>query len=598
MSRARRQPKQTTTITRWRFALAVLLMAVLMALLLWHVALLQVVPGEDKGFEFLQGQGDARTVRTESIPAYRGVITDRHGEPLAVSTPVVSLWANPRELSADAVEVAALAGALKMSEANLRSRLERYQTKEFIYLKRNMPPQEAEHILANRWPGVYGRTEYQRFYPAGEVVAHLVGFTNIDERGQEGIELAYNDWLSGHSGSKRVLKDLKGRVIKDDGQLKAPVTGNDIHLSIDLRLQYLAYRELKQAVSEHGASSGTLVMLDVVTGEVLAMVNQPSFNPNDRTGIKTAALRNRAITDQFEPGSTMKPLTILAALESGRYHPKTLIDTSPGYIRINQKTLLDPVNYGVMDLTKVITKSSQVGISKVALDLEPEVVREMFFRLGMGQTTGVGFPGESLGLLPTRSRWSGIERANFAFGYGMSVTALQLAQAYAVVANGGVKTSVSLLRRMADNDSADGDRQAHGVPQGEQIISSKVTGDVMAMLKTVVEPGGTARLAQIPAYPAAGKTGTVHKVGAEGYVYNRYRSVFAGMAPADDPRIAIVVSIEDPSAGKYHGGTVAAPIFAKVAEDALRLLHVPPEVTPPSKNTVATDKSRPREPLS
>lgn len=593
MSRAPRSAKKNVAIPRWRFGVAVLVLALLMAMLLWHVALLQVVPGEDKGFEFLQGQGDARSVRTEILPAYRGVITDRHGEPLAVSTPVVSLWANPTELRADAVEVAALANALKTSEGDLRSRLERFQNKEFIYLKRNMPPQEAEHILANRWPGVYGRTEYQRFYPAGEVTAHMVGFTNIDERGQEGIELSYNEWLSGYSGSKRVLKDLKGRVIKDDGQLKAPVPGKDIHLSIDLRLQYLAYRELKQAVAEHRASAGTLVMLDVKTGEVLAMVNQPSFNPNDRTGIKPAALRNRAITDQFEPGSTMKPLTVLAALESGRYHPGTLIDTHPGYIRVTRKTLLDPINYGMMDLTKVITKSSQVGISKVALDLEPEVVREMFYRLGMGQTTGVGFPGESLGLLPSRSRWSDIERVNFAFGYGMSVTALQLAQAYAVVANDGVKVPVTLLRRTNDStDSALFDEQGH------QVISSKITDDVLAMMKTVLGPEGTARQAQIAAYPAAGKTGTVHKVGAEGYVYNRYRSVFAGMAPADDPRIVVVVNIEDPSAGKYHGGTVAAPVFAKVAEDALRLLHVPPTVTPPKKATVAADQPRRGVPLS
>ncbi|WP_439136077.1 peptidoglycan D,D-transpeptidase FtsI family protein [Pseudomaricurvus sp.] len=593
MSRNSRQTVQTVTIARWRFALAVLLLAVLMAALLWHVALLQVVPGEDKGFEFLQGQGDARTVRTEVIPAHRGVITDRKGEPLAVSTPLVSLWANPSELKSDAVEVAALAEALDVSEVGLRKKLERYQHKEFVYLKRNMPPQKAENILANRWSGVYGRTEYQRFYPAGEVTSHLVGFTNIDERGQEGIELAYNDWLSGHSGSKRVLKDRKGRVIKDDGQLKAPEAGKDIHLSIDLRLQYLAYRELKQAVAENQASSGSLVMLDVKTGEVLAMVNQPSYNPNDRTGIKVSALRNRAITDQFEPGSTMKPLTVLAALESGRYHPHTMIDTSPGYIRVGKKTLLDPVNYGVIDLTKVITKSSQVGISKVALDLEPDVVRNMFYRLGFGQGTGVGFPGEGVGVLPSRSRWSDIERANFAFGYGMSATALQLAQAYGVVANYGVKKPVSLLRLSDDKKS---DLSADEL--GDQVVTSQISHDVVDMLKTVMGSTGTARKAQIEAYPAAGKTGTVHKVGKEGYVYNRYRSVFAGMAPADNPRIVVVVNIEDPSSGKYHGGEVAAPVFSKVAEGALRLMHVPPEVNHQEKAKVASEPKNHREPLS
>ncbi|NHO65074.1 penicillin-binding protein 2 [Aestuariicella hydrocarbonica] len=577
------------TIPRWRFSLAVLLLAVLMAVLLWHVALLQVVPGEDKGFEFLQGQGDARTVRTEVIPAHRGVITDRNGEPLAVSTPVTSLWANPSELAADAVVVAALAKALSMDEKALRKKLKRYQGKEFIYLKRHLPPQEAESILANRWPGVYGRTEYQRFYPAGEVAAHVVGFTNIDENGQEGLELAFNAWLEGRSGSKRVLKDLKGRIIKDDGELKAPETGKDVHLSIDLRMQYLAHRELKQAVAENNAASGSLVMLDTHTGEVLAMVNQPSYNPNARKGIRTSALRNRAITDQFEPGSTMKPLTVLAALETGRYHPHTMIDTNPGYIRVGKKTLLDHKNYGVIDLTKVITKSSQVGISKVALDMEPDVVRNMFSRLGLGQGTGVGFPGESVGLLPNRSRWTPIEQANFAFGYGMTVTALQLAQAYSVVANLGVKKPVSLLRQ----DVA---------PGGEQAVGEAISGQVIDMLKTVLQPGGTARRAQIETYPAAGKTGTVHKVGKDGYADDRYRSVFAGMAPAEDPRIVVVVVIEEPNTGKYYGGEVAAPIFAKVAEGALRLMHVPPKVVPGNEK-VAFEKKSPdkfvaRGPLS
>ncbi len=566
MSRAskKKNAQAAIVVPRWRFALAVVSMAILMALLLWHVALLQVVPGEDKGFEFLQGQGDARTVRTETLPANRGVITDRNGEPLAVSTPVVSLWINPQELSSEAAELPALALSLGISAAALKHKLERYKSKEFVYLKRHMAPQDAERVLANNWSGVYGRTEYQRFYPAGEVASHLVGFTNIDEQGQEGFELAYNEWLIGVPGSKRVLKDLKGRVIKDDGELKAPIAGRDVHLSIDLRMQYLAYRELKQAVSQHQAKSGTLVLLDVESGEVLAMVNQPSYNPNDRSGIQLAALRNRAITDQFEPGSTMKPLTVMAALESGRYHPHTVIDTHPGYIRVGKKTLLDPINYGRIDLTKVITKSSQVGISKVALDLKPETIRNMFFRLGMGQGTGVGFPGESVGVLPSRSRWTAIEQANFAFGYGMSVTALQLAQAYSVVANHGLKRPVSMLRL--------------DEPQlSERVVGERESRQLVSMLKTVLESEGTARKAQIEAYPAAGKTGTVHKVGENGYADDRYRSVFAGMAPAKNPRVVAVVVIEEPESGKYFGGEVAAPVFAKVAEGALRLMHVPPD---------------------
>ncbi len=584
MSRSsHRKTDLVVSVSRWRFALAVLLIAVLMMILLWHVALLQVIPGEDKGFEFLQGQGDARTVRTEVLPANRGVITDRNGEPLAVSTPVTSLWANPSELTADAPEVTALAKVLGLSVKGLKAKLSRYSDKEFVYLKRHMPPQDAENVLANGWVGVYGKTEYQRFYPAGEVASHVVGFTNIDERGQEGFELAYDQWLVGVPGSKRVLKDLKGRVIKDDGELKAPVPGQDIHLSLDLRMQYLAYRELKQAVAQHQAKSGTLVLLDVSSGEVLAMVNQPSYNPNNRGGIELASLRNRAITDQFEPGSTMKPLTIMAALETGRYHPRTMIDTHPGYIRVGQKTLLDPINYGRIDLTKVITKSSQVGISKVALDMKPETIRDMFFRLGLGQGTGVGFPGEAVGVLPTRRRWSPIEHANFAFGYGMSVTALQLAQAYSVVANHGIKRPISMLR--VDETASH-----------ERVVEQKYSSQLVSMLKTVLQSEGTARKAQIDAYPAAGKTGTVHKVGKTGgYADDRYRSVFAGMAPADNPRVVAVVVIEEPESGKYFGGEVAAPVFAKVAEGALRLMHVPP-VRP--TNVVATQlKSQPR-PLS
>ena len=560
-------PSEKLAVARWRFALAVVMLAILMSLLLWHVARLQVIPGEDKGFEFLQGQGDARTVRTEVIPAHRGVIADRNGEPLAVSTPVVSLWVNPKELPLESPDVTALARALGEKESELRDKLQRYSGKEFVYLKRHMPPQDAEAILANRWPGVHGTTEYQRFYPAGEVAAHIVGFTNIDGKGQEGIELAFDRALTGVPGSKRVLKDLKGRVIRDDGELVAPRSGGDVHLSIDMRMQYLAYRELKAAVAKNRAKSGSLVLLDVKTGEVLAMVNQPSYNPNDRTGMQMAALRNRAITDQFEPGSPMKPITAMAALETGRYRPHTLIDTNPGYIRVGKKTLVDPKNYGMIDLTKVITKSSQVGISKVALDLEPQTVRDMFFRLGMGQDTGVGFPGEGVGLLPSRSRWTAIERANFAFGYGMTVTALQLAQAYAVIANDGVRNPLSMMR-------VDEPGKIHGT----SVVDARYTRQVIAMLETVLGKEGTGKQAQIESYPAAGKTGTVHKIGQHGYAEDRYRSVFAGLAPAADPRVVAVVVIEEPASGKYFGGEVAAPVFAKVAEGALRLMHVPPKL--------------------
>lgn len=550
---------------RWRFALVLVLLCALIMLLLWHVAMLQVVPGKDRGFEFLQGQGNARTVRIEGLAAHRGVISDRNGEPLAVSTPLLTLWMNPQEWSGSAADLQWLAERIDFDRASLQSKIEQYASREFMYLKRNMAPDQAEQVLAKRLGGVYGRREYQRFYPAGEVAAHVVGFTNIDDKGQEGLELAFDQWLQGQAGAKRLIKDLKGHVIKDAGLVQAPKPGQDVQLSIDLRMQYVAHRELKRAVAEHSASAGSVVLLDVKTGEVLAMANQPAYNPNDRARIKVASLRNRAITDQFEPGSTMKPLTVMAALETGRYQPRTVIDTSPGYIHIDNKTLLDPVNYGEIDLTKVITKSSQVGISKLALDMELETIRDIYFRVGLGQGTAIGFPGERIGVLPNKSRWTRIERANFAFGYGMSVTPLQLAQAYAVIANHGLRKPVSLLR----ND----------VPvSGERVVSARVSRQIIDMLKTVVLPGGTGKQAQIASYPVAGKTGTAHKVSADGYADDQYISIFAGMAPADDPRVVAVVVVDDPKNGKYYGGEVAAPVFSRVAESALRLMNVPPQM--------------------
>ena len=568
---------EAVAVARWRFVLMLALLCLLAGLLLWHVAMLQVVPGKDRGFEFLQGQGDARTIRVEELAAHRGVITDRNGEPLAVSTPLVTLWLNPKEWQESAQVLKSLARQLDVSEKGLRTKIAQYQGKEFMYLRRNMDPVAADKILAQRWAGVYGKREYQRFYPAGEVAAHVVGFTNIDEKGQEGLELAFDEWLQGDPGSKRVVKDLKGRVVKEAGLIQAPKPGKDLQLSIDLRMQYVAHRELKRAIQDNRAHSGSVVLLDVGTGEVLAMANQPAYNPNDRARIQVASLRNRAITDQLEPGSTMKPLTVMSALETGRYHPGTLIETSPGYIHINGKTLLDSANYGTMSLTKILTKSSQVGITKLALDMEPEQVRDMFFRLGIGQGTGVGFPGERVGVLPNKSRWTKIERANFAFGYGLSVTPLQLAQAYAVIAGHGVKRDVSLLR----NEQP---------APGQRVVSERISRQTIEMLKTVVLPEGTAKRAQIDAYPVAGKTGTAHKATAGGYADDRYMAVFAGMAPADNPRVVAVVVVDDPKSGKYYGGEVAAPVFAAVTESALRLMNVPPKVSARSRVAVTQKK--------
>ncbi|MDN6319018.1 MAG: penicillin-binding protein 2 [Marinobacter sp.] len=551
--------KVASGLKAWRFGsvLGVFLMVVLA--LGWRLVDLQVVDND-----FLRKQGDVRTIRVEAIDAHRGVVTDRYGEPLAVSTPVQTLWANPSETDPDEPRLTNLARLLDIGEARLRERLATYAGREFIYLRRKIQPGLATKVMSLDIPGVYTRQEYRRYYPAGEVTAHVVGFTNIDERGQEGMELAYNEWLSGESGRKRVLKDNRGRVIKDLTLIRDASPGKNLELSIDLRLQYLAYRELKAVVGAHNARGGTLVMLDVSTGEVLAMVNQGSYNPNDRSQLKPENLRNKAITDLFEPGSTMKPITMAAALESGQYTAKQTIDTSPGYRRFGRFTIRDHRNYGVMSLTDIIVKSSNVGISRIATDLGGETIRNLYARLGLGQPTGVGFPGEAVGVLPAPPKWRPVEEATLSYGYGMSVNALQLAQAYMVIANGGIRYPLSLMK-------------LGNKPVGQRVLSEKVTQDVRNMLGEAVSRG-TGKRAQPGFYSAGGKTGTVHLVGAQGYEDSQYKAIFAGMAPIDNPKIVTVVAVDAPQSGEYYGGEVAAPVFSRVMSDALRLLNVKPEL--------------------
>ena len=453
---------------------------------------------------------------------------------------------------------------LEINESKLRSRLKRYSGREFIYVRRKVQPDLARQVKALGIPGIYSRREYRRYYPAGEVTAHVVGFTNIDEHGQEGIELAYNDWMSGEPGAKRVLKDRRGHVIKDLSLIKDARPGRDIELSLDLRLQYLAYRELKAVVQAHNARGGTLVMLDVNTGEVLAMVNQNSYNPNDRSQLDPRNLRNKAITDLFEPGSTVKPITAALALESGKFTEQTRIDTSPGFLRFGRFTIRDTSNHHVLDLKGIIAKSSNVGMSKVAAELGGDAIRDTFFRFGLGQATGIGFPGEALGVLPSPPRWRPVEVAALSYGYGLSVNALQLAQAYMVIANGGIRYPVSLIKKDQP-------------PVGERVISEKVSSEVRQMLKAVIEEG-TGKRAKIGIYEAGGKTGTVHLVGAGGYEDSEYKALFAGLAPVDNPRIVSVVAIDAPQGGEYYGGEVAAPVFSRVMGDALRLLNVRPDL--------------------
>lgn len=555
----RNQQAEAPTWSAWRVSTLLGFLLFCAVALAYRAVQLHVVDRD-----FLADQGDLRSIRFESLDAHRGLITDRHGEPLAISAPVETVYANPRQLDWDPVRLKLLAERLDMSYSWLQRKLERNREKSFIYLKRKMAPHQVSDVLALNIDGVYSRREYKRYYPSGEVAAHVVGFTDIDERGQEGIELSYDNWLTGHPGKKRVLKDRKDRVIKDLGTVEVARPGKSISLSLDMRLQYLAYRELKAAVQTHRASSGSIVMLDTRTGEVLAMVNQPSYNPNNRSQLNVAHLRNRAITDVFEPGSTMKLVTLAAALESRKYHLNTYLDTSPGYLRLGRKAIRDHRNYGRMNVLSIIAKSSNVGTSKMALDLSGDVVWDMYYRLGFGQSTGVGFPGESIGHLPDPSHWQPIEVATMSYGYGLNATALQVAQAYMVLGNGGIKYPLSLIRQQGESE-------------GEQVFDSDISKSLRKAMRAVVEKGGTGTRAAVPLYNVGGKSGTVHRVGQSGYEKSEYRALFAGVAPADAPRIAMVVVIDSPAGQEYYGGEVAAPVFSRVIDGAMRLLNVEPD---------------------
>jgi len=556
--------KQNDILGYWRVWLVVLVLAVLPALLSMHVYGLLIGGVSEQGVS-LKNEGDDRTLRTEKLDAYRGLITDRNGDLLAVSTPVTTIIADPFHLKDK--DVPALAKLLGLTQKEIKDKVARYQGKRFMYLKEQMPPYEAEAVLKKRFSGVYGKKEFKRFYPAGEVTSHLLGITSKEEKGQEGIELSFDEWLAGEPGQKRVLKDRKQNVVKELELLQAPHPGSDLQLTIDLKLQYLAYKELKHAIAKQGAKSGWLVTADARTGEILAMVNQPAYNPNDRSTIKPWKTRNRAVTDVFEPGSTVKPFTVAAALETKRFNKFDTIDTSPGYVRVQGKSFLDPVNYGVMDLAKILKKSSQVGITKIALKMQPDEIREMYFKLGLGQPTGVGFPGERAGSLPSRSRWTDVERANFAFGYGLNVNSLQLVQAYLALANEGRSRPLSLIK-------------SDELQPETQVLDSRVAKDVSAMLKGVTQKGGTATRAAIADYSVAGKTGTAHKVNLNsgGYADDKYIAFFVGFAPAEDPRLVTIVVVDEPPAvDAYSGGKAAAPIFAKVMEQSLKVLNVAPE---------------------
>jgi cell division protein FtsI (penicillin-binding protein 3) len=519
---------------------------------------------------FLAKQGDDRSMRVVKIAAHRGSITDRNGEPLAVSTPVDSVWVNPQELNDNIDQLPRLAKALKQDQQSLARRITSNLDREFLYLVRHMPPEQAAHIKALGIPGVYLMREYRRYYPAGEVAGHVVGFTTIDDKGQEGLELGFDQLLNGEDGAKRVIQDMFGHYVENVESIRAPRPGRDLVTSIDLRIQYLAYRELKAAMQEYRARAGSVIVVDVDTGEVLAMVNQPSYNPNDRDQLKPELYRNRAATDIFEPGSSVKPFIMAAALASGQYRADSVVDTAPGFIKVGTKVFEDEHNLGTIDLATILAKSSNVGTAKVALSLQPEQIWSTLSALGLGQVTGSSYPGESAGMLSNYAHWRPIGIATLSHGYGLSVTPLQLAHAYATLGAGGVRRPISFER-------------VSGPVPGERVIDPKVAATLVQLMEHVAEKGGTATLASLIGYRVSGKTGTAFKSIAGGYSTDKIMAVFAGLVPATHPKLATVVVIDEPSRDVQQvgylaqGGTVAAPVFASVMSGALRLMDVPPD---------------------
>ena len=512
--------------------------------------------------EFLGDKGRARFERVIDISATRGRITDRHGDVLAVSTPVRSIWAIPEDAQLAPAQSRGLAALLEIDVREINRKLA--SERDFVYVKRQLPPELADRVTALKLPGIHQKNEYRRYYPAGEVTAHMLGFTGVEDAGQEGIELAFNDQLSGKAGSRRVIKDRRGNVVEDVESIHLPLDGKDIVLAMDSKLQYLAYSHLKQALEENRAKAGGVVVLDARTGEILALANLPTYNPNNRVKLVGAQLRNRALTDSFEPGSTMKPFTAALALEQGKVRFDTPIQTAPGRMSIGKATISDAHAHGVLTVAQVIQKSSNIGAAKLALSMTPQEMWAMFDSLGFGTPLKLGFPGEVGGRLRPAKTWKPIEQATMAYGHGISVTLIQLARAYQAFARDGDLLPLSLAR--LDSPPA----------TGRQVFSAQTAREVRAMLEMAVLPGGTAPKAQIAGYRVAGKTGTAHKIEGGAYA-NKYVASFVGFAPASDPRLIVAVMIDEPSNGKHFGGDVAAPVFAQVMAGSLRTLGVVPD---------------------
>jgi len=520
--------------------------------------------------DFLQAKGDARYGRVLELPASRGPVVDRNGTPLAISTPVESIWATPDDLEeADKAQLRSLANALGIPEGEIRQKIDR-NDRQFVYLKRQISPDEAAKVMALGVPGVFQQREFRRYYPAGEVMAHVVGFTGIEDNGQEGIELAENARLAGESGSRKVIKDRRGHIVEDVESLRTPRAGQGVTLAIDSRLQFLAHRELKAAVQQHHAKGGSMAILDARTGEILALVNQPDYNPNNRAAVTGAQTRNRSVTDLFEPGSTLKPFTIAEALDSGVVRPDTMIATGPGSWQLGGWTITDTHANGTISVAQVIQKSSNIGSAKITLQMPPERMGTFYRELGFGSAPQTGFPGEAKGVLRPWTTWKPIEQATMAYGHGISVSLLQLARAYTIFTTGGELLPLTLEKRDAR-------------PIGKRLITKQTADEVTRMMEMAVGPGGTAPRAQVPGYRVAGKTGTAHKAERGGYAETKYRASFAGFGPVTNPRFIVAVMIDEPQ-GAYYGGDVCGPVFSSVMGAALRMMSVPPDA--PATGTI------------
>jgi cell division protein FtsI (penicillin-binding protein 3) len=545
-------------LQRWRMRLTLALLFGGFAALSVRAVHLQVWQSD-----FLTDQGEKRVQRVAPIPAYRGMITDRRGEPLAVSTPVETLWANPKEANPSPAQIQSLAHILDKNPDQI-AKLFADKSKGFVYLERLVEPPKAEQIKALKITGLHSKPAYRRYYPAGEVAAHILGITNIEDNGQEGLELAYQSWLTGEPGAQRVVKDRPGNVVEILERLKAPKPGRDLALSLNQHIQYLAFRELNEAMERNQAKAGAVVVLDAKTGEILALANTPSYNPNSRATYDPARLRNRAVTDTFEPGSTMKPLLVAAALDAGVVTPETRIDTGPGWFMVADKRITDTHPKGNMSVAEAVQVSSNVAVAKIALDMRGEDYWKLLTRAGLGAPPKSGLPGEVSGRLRPSNTWRPIEKATMAYGHGLSVSLLQLARAYTAFANDGVMPSLTALRR-------------EGAATGTRVMSPATAKQVLDMLELATQNGGTAPMARVAGYRVAGKTGTAHKLVDGSYANDRYISSFVGLAPASDPRLVVAVMIDEPNGKEYYGGLVAAPVFSRVMAGALRFMALPPD---------------------